>query len=119
MVEFVKVTENTSINLLESKDWYAWLDTMPPAPDGFHVTGSVLLPHPGVKASLKHSVPQGFNDKILFLDLVIEELPGYWPQVLTWLTVRHDEVVEGDSYTSVEIFYAGKPVGGAKVVIVS
>jgi len=119
MDKFIKVAEDSSINVEETKDWYAWLDTMPPNPNGFHVTGSILVPHPGVKASLKDSVPQGFNPKILLLDLIVEAIPGYWPAVMTWINVRRDEVFEGNGYDSIQIFLKGQSIGGADVEIIS
>ena len=83
MVDFVKLAEDTSIEASETKD--CGYD-VPPSPNNFHVSGSVLAPNPDVSATLKPTTPQGFNPKILFLDpesLIFDQQAGYWPQVMT------------------------------------
>ncbi|HIP94131.1 MAG TPA: hypothetical protein EYH20_02190 [Leucothrix sp.] len=92
---------------------------MPPSPNNFHVSGSVLAPNPDVSATLKPTTPQGFNPKILFLDLIFDQQAGYWPQVVTWVSARYDKVTDGNPYESVQIFHNGEPVGGANVEVVS
>jgi len=54
-----------------SKDWSAWLNTMPGSERTLHVTGTVTCPNPGYKAELVPSSPQGFNPEIYLLDLVV------------------------------------------------
>ena len=64
MVDFVKLAEDTSIEASETKDCGC---DVPPSPNNFHVSGSVLAPNPDVSATLKPTTPQGFNPKILNL----------------------------------------------------
>jgi hypothetical protein len=66
---------------MQTKDWYAWLNLMPPPPDDFHVIGDVLVSNPGVQAHLCVKEPQGINPGVLLLDLHLAQLPGMWPQV--------------------------------------
>jgi hypothetical protein len=34
---------------IHSRDWYAWINLMPPPPDEFHVVGEVYVSNPGVE----------------------------------------------------------------------
>lgn len=86
---------------VDSSDWYAWRNEMPPGPASFHVTGTVHAPTPGYRASLRPASPQGINPAELILDLVIEPLPGVWPQVVTPLSVRYDDPTPGVAYQGV------------------
>lgn len=94
------------------KDWYAWLNTMPPKPDDFHVTGDVLVGNPGILATLTMKTPQGFNPSILLLDLHLVQQPGMWPQVMTCVQTRFDRVMPpgAQPYTAVEIFSDGNRI---------
>ena len=91
---------------METKDWNAWIDLMPPKPNHFHVTGMVYVGNPGIEATLKPRVPQGINPTILLLDLFLEQKPGGWNQVMTWVEARYDLELGSEStrYTQVEIF---------------
>lgn len=95
------------------RDWYAWLNTMPPPPDDFHVIGDVTVGNPGVEAVLTMSEPQGINASILMLDLNLVQKPGIWPQVISCAQARFDRILPPNStrYTSVEIRSNGQLVG--------
>ena len=88
----------------ETRDWYAWINLMPPPPEDLHIVGEVYVPNPGVEPLLTPKVPQGTNPKILLLDLHLIQQPGIWPQVFVWKPVRFDKVVSGMQYTQVQIF---------------
>ncbi len=90
-----------------TRDWYAWINKIPPKPDDFHVVGEIEVPNPGVFAVLTKKVPQGINPKILLLDLLLIQKPGIWPQVITSIQVRFDAIVTGNVYEEVNIFCAG------------
>ena len=83
--------------------WAAWINEMPLSPRSLHVMGVVSVPNPGVIASLKRAVPEGFNPQILILDLDFEQLPGIWPQVVVNKTVQHVEIPYGGSHTHAQI----------------
>ncbi len=68
-----------------------------------------------VKAIMRQTVPQGYNPRILFLTLVLVQEPGDWPQVMTWLGVRYDEIVREKPYDSVTIFGGEGILGSADV----
>lgn len=86
---------------VDTSDWYAWLNKMPPGPPSFHVTGVVHLPTPGYDARLVPASPQGRNPTELILDLQVKPLPGVWPQVITSVSVRYDQIPARVRYQSV------------------
>lgn len=98
----------------DTRDWYAWNDLQPPIPDYFHITGEVFVPNPGVDPLLVPTVPQGFNPKILLLDLYLCQKPGIWPQVMVWKPVRYTRKII-DGYESVEILCDGERIASVKV----
>lgn len=100
---------------IETRDWYAWNNLMPPKPDDFHVIGEVRVGNPGIIAQLFPKEPQGINPDILLLDLVLVQQPGIWPEVLTWVPARYDKVVLNSTYTSVEIFCQDERIAGIEV----
>jgi hypothetical protein len=102
-----------------TQNWYAWLNTMPPKPDDFHVTGEVQVANPGVDAILRKREPQGVNPAILLLDQHLVQRPGMWPQVISQAQARYDEVIIGDAYTQVQIFAEGQIIADLTVDIVS
>jgi hypothetical protein len=88
---------------IKTRDWYAWLNLMPPPPDDFHVVGEVYVPNPGVDPFLTPKNPQGINPQILLLDLYLIQRPGIWPQVFVWKQARYDKI-GGARYTQVQVF---------------
>lgn len=74
---------------------------MPPAPGSFHVTGVVVMPSPGYDVRLVPASPQGLDPAELVLELWIGERPGFWPQVVTPVTVRYDVESYQGSYETV------------------
>ena len=109
------IKEGKLVEVSETRDWYAWINLMPPAPYMFHVIGEVQVPNLGVKAFLVPRVPQGFNPAILLMDLILVQKPGYWPQVTTWVEARYDKVVQDSLYESVEIFSGSDSVTSVNV----
>jgi hypothetical protein len=97
---------------METKDWYAWINLMPPKPDDFHVVGEILVNNPGVKAQLCVREPQGINPEILQLDLLLVQQPGFWPQIMTWVQARYDKILTPVSlrYVKVEIFFENESI---------
>ncbi|MHB9363552.1 hypothetical protein [Mesorhizobium sp. LNJC403B00] len=95
---------------MNTRNWYAWINTMPPKPDDLHVIGEVYVGNPGVEAFLVVREPQGINPKILLLDLHLVQRPGMWPQMMTWIQARYDSVIRpgGQEYTGIEIFAESK-----------
>lgn len=105
---------------IETRDWHAWLNAMPPGPESFHVTGEVLVGNPGVLAQLSVKHPQGINSDILLLDLNLVQQPGMWAQVMTWAQARFDKTLPPKCarYKHVEIFYNNEKIAEMPVQIV-
>lgn len=101
---------------IETRDWYAWNNTMPPKPDDFHVTGEVQVGNPGVDVLLTPRTPQGFNPRVLLLDLVLAQRPGLWPQVVVWKPARYDKT--NADYDQVQIFHESSPIATIDVEII-
>ena len=103
---------------VQTRDWHAWNDFMPPAPDYLHVTGEVQVPNPGVDPILVVKEPQGINPSILLLDLYLRQSPGIWPQIVCWKPVSFQKLIT-DKYTEVTIFSEGTQIASIPVKDVS
>ncbi len=86
---------------VETSDWNAWISRFAPSPTKFLVTGTVNLPSPGYTATLVPATPQGINPADLILDLKIEQLDGFFPQVITPVEVRYEQSPYSGSYSTV------------------
>lgn len=104
---------------VESRNWYAWNNKMPPPPDDFHVVGEVDVPNPGVDVRLLERSPQGFNPAHLLMDLVLFQQPGIWPQVVTTKQVRYDKILVNSNYEQVHVFQNQKLAAKIPVETVS
>jgi hypothetical protein len=93
------------MNQPTSSNWKAWHNVMPGTKPTLHVTGDVTAPTTGYSARLKPRNPQGINQAIYFLDLVLTPPPGGQPvnQVITTFQVRYEEGTD-NNYTQVMIF---------------
>lgn len=89
--------------IINTFDWYAWVNRMPGGDPSFFVTGSVTLANPGFRVSLQPSRPQGINPRQLLMNLEVERLPGMWPQVVTTRTVRYEISPYQNNYDGVLI----------------
>lgn len=115
----MKIEKEETVKVTDTKDWYSWVNIMPPPPNDFHVTGEVLVSNPGVQAILTPKVPQGINPSILFLELILIQRSGFWPAVETWVPARYDKIVSGLPYSSVTIFSDGEAIAEVSVDTVS
>lgn len=97
---------------IECKDWHAWLDTMPPKPDEFHVSGDIIVGNPGIRPILTMRNPPGINQTILMLDLSLVQQAGMWPQVVTCAQAKFNRVMPpgATAYNSVQIFLNGEKI---------
>lgn len=106
---------------MKSKGWYAWINSMPPGLNTFHVVGDVYVGNPGIQAELAFRVPQGINPAILLLDLHLVQRPGMWVQKMTWVQARYDRVLvpRSERYKRVEVFLNDQPIAKMDVHEVS
>lgn len=105
-----------STSNIVTRDWYAWNNTMPPKPDQFHLVGEVQVPNPGVDVVLLPRIPQGFNPRILLMEIHLHQRPGIWPQFVVWKPVSYSKV-NGD-YDSVRVFHGNDLVVDTPVEVV-
>jgi hypothetical protein len=93
---------------MKTKDWYAWINTMPPKPDDLHVIGQVIVPNPGIEALLTARESSG-NFNVIELDLHLVQRPGMWPAVVSVAQARYDQVLSPVSpkYAHASIFLDG------------
>ncbi len=96
--------EVRTLDLTENKNWYAWIDLMPPPPNNLSLVGEIMVANPGVKAILTPRVPQGINPTILMLELILVQRTGFWPQMMTWVEARYDKVVADNPYKFIIVY---------------
>ena len=104
---------------VNSKDWHAWINTMPGGPHTAHVVGSIQVGNPGIYALLQKKIPQGINPAYLLLDLHLIQRPGIWPQHVVWVPANYTEVLSGHDYQFVEIFSQNESIVKLEFEIVS
>jgi hypothetical protein len=84
-------------------DWQAVQDSRPPLRPRLRVTGKCTFPTPGYKVTLKESVPQGINPRILLLTKTVTPPKGPVPQVLQTILVGFEKKNATTRYDSVTI----------------
>ena len=100
--------------MTESADFQAFAKTKDFAANCVHISelkfafltviGTVDAPNPGAHPRLECSNPQGWNPKILLLDLVFDQEPGIWNQVVTQKPVGYSKALSNcDVYDEVTI----------------
>ena len=104
-------------NTIQTRNWNAWINKMPPPPDTLHVRGEVEVSNPGVDVALFKKQPQGINPAIILLELILIQQPGIWPDVVTIKPAAYEEVGQSLSYTNAEVFHQGQNVASIPVEI--
>ena len=89
-------------------------DLQPPSKPKLIVTGKVQTSNSNQTPHLAEHEPQGFNPKILLLDLTITA-SGAGSTVMGWREVRFEKPIQKDQYSSVDILWEGEHIAGAKV----
>jgi len=104
---------------VQPMSWAAWANSTPPSPRSLHVMGEVLVPNPGVTVKLQRAVPQNFNPTILALDLLFQQGPGIWPQVVVPRNVDYVEAPYLEQHKEVSIVSGGQPIAKVEIEEVS
>ena len=99
---------------IQTSNWYAWNNLMPPPPNDFHVIGDVEVPNPGVQVLLTERVPQGISPIEILLDIHLHQLPGIWPQIVVSKQARFDKV--NVTYRHVKVFCEDRVIADLDVV---
>ncbi len=106
---------------METKNWYAWIDTMPPKPHTLYVIGEILIDPLGVTPKLFIKEPQGINPSILLLDLrlvPLTPLQGATSSPAAWIPCRFEKTLTPSEprYSEVEVFFDGEKIAHIKEV---
>lgn len=106
---------------MESKNWHAWIDTMPPKPNKLYITGEVYIDTIGVKPQLAIREPQGINPDIIIVDLRLVPLQEKTDLINTWIPCRLEKILTSGHimHKEVEIFYNDELLVGIDVEITS
>jgi hypothetical protein len=99
----------------QTRNWKA--NEMPDfAGGGYYltVTGDVEVSATNKTPHLSSHSPQGFNPRILLLDLTISE-SGFGADVMTWKRVAYRARTNGNQYDQTDILFDGDRVASVKV----
>lgn len=80
-----------------------------------HVSGDVQVTATNRTPKLSYRVPQGFNPRILMLNLTIVSSGGFGGQIVFYKSVQFTKATTGDQYDEVDILYRGKSIQRIKV----
>lgn len=98
-----------------TRNWHAWVNLQPGSDRSLHVKGTVDVNSGGWQARLTKRSPQGFNPRILLLDLHVTPPSG--PTILPMLSldVRYDERNAGNTYDRVEVYCGNERIADMQV----
>lgn len=106
---------------INTKGWNAFENRQPGTSkdNAFYVIGEVETNNGRIQPVLTKAIPQGINEKILILDLTLEDQGGFGTTDIAFRPVRYDEGISEGQYTQVQIMYQGKEIVCLEVSIVS
>ena len=87
--------------------WKAFIELSAEQKPLLRVEGIMTAPTPGHYAIIKPAEPQGFNPRILILNITHKQLPGMWTQALTDIPVCFHAPLEMDQFDQVTVLAAG------------
>jgi hypothetical protein len=79
------------------------------------VTGEVEVSATNLTPVLTVHNPQGFNPRILLLDLAIVSGGGVGGPIMTWKSAQYARTTSGNQYDEVDILFEGKIIERIKV----
>jgi hypothetical protein len=74
------------------------------------VTGEVEVSATNLTPKLDEHIPQGFNPRILLLDLTIVSAGGLGGPIMIYKPARYARPTTGDQYEEVDILFEGKVI---------
>lgn len=98
-----------------TKDWAAWINTMPGSEHKLIVTGKVETEAGNLVPVLREAVPQGINPAILLLELTIEVDGDFGTQDIAFRDARFEKPAKAGQYSNVEILENGEVLAGVEV----
>jgi hypothetical protein len=106
---------------LNTKDWTAVEDRMPPTPPegaNLKVRGLIETGNSNITPTLSSAVPQGINPEILILNLALEE-SGVGNTVMSYREAKFSKDVRRGEHTQVQINADGKKIELIDVQVVN
>jgi hypothetical protein len=100
---------------LETRNWFAWENNMPPGPVRLQATGEVKTPSAHQVPRLARAVPQGINPRILILNLTVEETGKKGVEVVDFRRAYYEEECRPEQFTDVQINCEGSLLQMIKV----
>jgi hypothetical protein len=79
------------------------------------VTGDVEVSATNLTPKLSLHAPQGFNPRILLLDLTIVSSGGFGGQIMLYKSVMFTRATSGNRYDEVDILFRGRIIKRIKV----
>lgn len=79
------------------------------------VSGEVEVSATNKTPHLTQHAPQGFNPRVLLLDLTIRTDGGFGADVMTWKAVSLRQLTSGNQYDEVDILFDGEVIERIKV----
>jgi hypothetical protein len=95
--------EDLSCRDARTRDWYAWVDSVPTSPDELHAIGQAHVPNAGVDPVLT-ARPRSGDPTILLLDFRLLQRPGVWPPGPVWKPVRYDRVLAEATFRRLVVY---------------
>ena len=92
-------------------EWNAIHDRMPGKEPTLRVTGTCCFSTAGWRCEIRRSEPQGINERMLMLDLIVTEPTGGAAEVLTEEPVEYEETTSSE-YDQVSIHVRGADAEG-------
>lgn len=80
-----------------------------------YVSGDVEVTATNRTPKLSDRAPQGFNPRILLLNLKIVSSGGFGGQIVFYKSVQYMKATSGDQYDEVDILFRGKIIKRIKV----
>lgn len=91
-----------------TRGFSAWINLMPGSDHKLIVDGDVETNGGNLVPKLTMRTPQGFNPRILLLDLTIEDTGGPGTDDIAYRPVRFETPAEKGDYSNVDIFWDGE-----------
>jgi hypothetical protein len=107
---------------INSRNWAAYENRQPPFDPSavqFYVIGQVETTNSAKKPILRRAIPQGFNPKILILNLTIEDSGGIGTTDINYRDTRFDDQIGEGQYSDVQIMYESELQAATPVQVVS
>jgi hypothetical protein len=109
-IVFGVIQREREMTVPKTRNWKAWIDLMPGSPSKLTVTGQVETIAGNKVPRLMEAKPQGFNPKILILDLSIVKEGDDGTDDVAYRDARFTKHATKGQYTQVDIRFGTKQI---------